>query len=212
MKKGILLFFISCLPSLVSAQWNAQLGVNVIPLIAKTLEVTSEFSHHPGYSLNVNAGYTFKTGFVGIPDYKIYDYISDRQTSGAFLKAGGRLYLRSLTGVQRRTNFFVGAAIIVSQYDQTALRRLVTPNGENTENYVDVSAKGVSFCPAFSIGFSRRIGEKFTFDWGLQKALVTRENDFIGTRRRNYQPGAGSGQSVFLSYFQGILSLKYSLN
>lgn len=211
MKRAILFLFACCLPSIVMAQWNAQLGVNVIPVIAKTLEITSEFSRHPGYSLNVHAGYTFKTGFVGIPDYKIYDYVSDRQTSGAFLKAGGRLYLRSLTGVERRTNFFIGGALIVSQYNQTALRRLVTSTGENTENYENVRSKGVSFCPSFSIGFSRRITNKFTIDWGLQKAFVNREHDFIGTRRRNYQPGAGSGQSVFSNYFQGILSLQYRL-
>ena len=50
---------------------NAQLGIYVIPVIAKTLEISSEFSHHPGYSLIINAGYTLKTGFTGIPDYKI---------------------------------------------------------------------------------------------------------------------------------------------
>jgi len=209
MKKRILFLFIFCLPSLSFAQWNAQLGVNVIPVIAKTLEISSEFSHHPGYSLTLNAGYTLKTGFTGIPDYKVYDYISERQTSGAFLKTGGRLYLQSLNGTQRRTNFFIGAALIISQYNQKALRRLTGPNYENTDNYVNVDSKGVSLCPAVSMGFSRRLSKKFTLDWGLQKAFLNRGDDFIGTKNRNYQPGAGSGQSIISEYFQGNLTLKY---
>jgi len=211
MKKCVLFLLICILPLSSFAQWSAQLGVNVIPVISKTLEVSSEFSTHPGYSLNFNAGYTFKTGFVGIPDYKVYDYISERKTSGAFLKAGGRLYLRSLTGTQRKTNFFLGAALIVSQYKQTALRRLTGPNFENTDNYVDVNSNGVTLCPAISMGFSSRLSENFSLDWGLQKAFVNRDSDLIGRKERNYQPGAGSGQSIIIGYLQGILTLKYKL-
>jgi hypothetical protein len=207
----IILKLILLLPVLGAAQWQSRIGLNVVPLVAKSLEVTSEFSHHPVYSLNFNAGYTFNTGYLPLFDIKFYDGVEKRRTSGAFAKAGGRVYPGSLNGRERRANFFVGAGLIVSEYKQKALKADLS-SGSLDLDYRPVSSKGVILCPSFSMGFTAKVAKKMYLDWGIQKAFVNREDDLIGKKYRNYQPGAGSGQVHSLTqYIQGILVLKYDL-
>jgi len=113
MRKLFLLLFLSIVfQSYCAAQWTRQLGFNVVPVIANSLELVSEFSRHPRYSLNFNAGYTFNTSHVGMIDHKVYDGLSQRKTSGAFAKAGGKLYLTGLNGKQRKTNFYLGLLLL----------------------------------------------------------------------------------------------------
>ena len=213
MRKLLLLLFLIIFHSNCSAQWTRQVGINVVPLIANSVEVVSEFNRHPGYSLNFNAGYTFHTGYVGMIDHKVYDGLSQRKTSGAFAKAGGKLYLTGLNGKQRKTNFYLGLHVIISQYKKTALKRAVDTNYQFTDEYTPLSSQGVAVNPAISFGFTRRITQNFILDWGLQKAFIAQKNDGFGTSLRNYYPGAGSGQSdPFIGYFQGILALKYRLH
>lgn len=194
------------------AQWKTSVGINIPPIIAKSAEISSEFRHHPGYSLNLNLGRTFKTSHIGLIDYKVYDGVSQRQTSGTFLKAGARLYPTSISGKQKRNHFFVGAFFVLSQYRQTALQREFS-DSEFTDTYTPVSRKGTVLFPAATIGFQHNLTRFLILDWGVQKSFVLRENNYLGRRDRNYQPGAGSAQSdPFIGYFQGILSLKYQFS
>ncbi|TLV03730.1 hypothetical protein [Dyadobacter luticola] len=202
-----LLLSMLILPAAAQAQWTRQIGINVVPLIARTLEVNSEFSDHPGYGLTLSAGHTFRTPHTGLINYDVYDGIDDRKTSGTFVKAGIKLNLNSITGTVQRTNFYIGTALILSQYRQTAMKRELDDVDRVT---FPVSTSGVTLCPAVSMGFTTKIGKHLIFDWGVQKAFVYREDDFIGTRARNYQPGAGAEQATpFVSYVQGMLSLRY---
>jgi len=155
-----LFFFVSALPSVTFAQWRADIGINVIPVIANSVEITSEFSRHPGYTFIFNLGYTIQSGHTGLVDHKVYDQISNRKSSGAFLKAGGRIYLASLNGQQRKSNFFVGAKIIVSQYHQTAVM-VPIDGGQNLEGETPVSSNGVIISPAISLGFTRKLSGNF---------------------------------------------------
>lgn len=200
------LFFFTSLIS--HAQWKTSVGINIPPIIAKSAEINSEFSRHPGYSLNFNLGYTFKTGHSGLIDYKVNDRISERRTSGAFFKAGARVYPTSISGKQKRNHFFLGAFLILSQYRQTALFEKL----EVSDTYIPVSSRGTALFPAATIGFQHHLTRFLILDWGLQKSFVLRENNYLGSRRRNYQPGAGSPQSdPFVGYFQGIIAFKYQL-
>ena len=213
MKKLLqLILLIISFPGVSIAQWKADIGVNVIPIIAKSVEITSEFKRHPGYSINVNLGYTFDTGHIGLADYKVYDFISNRKTSGAFLKAGGRLYLASLGGKKRQTDFFIGAQIIGSQYHQTAIREPID-GGQNYVGKSAFSANGVIISPAVSFGITREIYKKFLLECGIQKSFISYRDDYLGRSARNYQPGMGSGQSdPFIGYLQGIVAVRYRLN
>lgn len=198
------IFFLTTI--MARAQWKTSLGVNIPPIIAKSIEISSELSRHPGYSLNFNIGHTFKTGHVGLIDRKVYDRISERRTSGTFFKAGVRLYPTSMSGKQKRNHFFVGASLILSQYRQTALFEKL----EVSDTYVPISSKGVTLFPAATIGFQHNLTRFLILDWGVQKSFVIRENNYLGLKDRNYQPGAGSAQSdPFIGYFQGIIAFKY---
>ena len=193
MKTFLSLFFLSS--SLCHAQWKTSVGINIPPIIAKSAEISSEFSRHPAYSLNLNLGHTFKTGHTGLIDYKVYDGLSQRQTSGTFLKAGAKLYPASISGKQKRNHFFIGAYFILSQYRQTALKREQSEDLEFSNTYTPVSTKGTIIFPAATIGFQHNLTKSLTLDWGVQKSFVLRENNYLGRRDRNYQPGAGSAQS-----------------
>lgn len=195
------------------AQWKTSVGINLLPIIAKSAEISSEFSRHPGYSLNLHLGHTFKTGHTGLIDYDVYDGVSQRRTSGTFLKAGARLYPTSISGKQKRNHFFVGAYFILSQYRQTALQRELSQDSQFSDIYTPVSRKGSIIFPAGTIGFQHNLTRFLILDWGVQKSFVLRENNYLGRRGRNYQPGAGSAQSdPFIGYFQGIVSLKYKFS
>jgi hypothetical protein len=123
------------------AQWKTSVGINLPPIIAKSAEISSEFSRHPGYSLNLNLGHTFKTAHTGLIDYKVYDGVSQRRTSGTFLKAGAKLYPMSISRKQKRNQFFIGAYFILSQFRQTALQRELSEDLEFSNTYTPVSMK-----------------------------------------------------------------------
>lgn len=198
------LFFLTS--AISHAQWKTSVGIDIPPIIAKSAEITSEFRHHPGYSLNFNLGHTFKTGHVGLIDHKVDDRISERRTSGTFFKGGVRLYPTSISGKQKRNHFFVGASLVLSQYRQTALFEKL----EVSDTYIPISSKGVALFPAATIGFQHNLTRFLILDWGVQKSFVIREDNYLGRRDRNYQPGAGSAQSdPFIGYFQGIVAFKY---
>ena len=212
MKKLLQLVIFVSIPATSFAQWKADVGLNVIPLMARSVEISSELRRHPAYSLNFNVGYTFKSGHIGLADYKVYDFITKRRTSGGFLKAGGRIYLTGLSGKERKTDFFVGAQVIVSQYHQTAIREPID-GGQNYVGRSAVSANGIIVSPAVSFGLARELSKKLSMDCGVQKSFVTDRDDYIGRSARNYQPGMGSGQSdPFIGYLQGILALRYRIN
>ncbi|GGN06149.1 hypothetical protein GCM10010967_46660 [Dyadobacter beijingensis] len=192
------------------AQWKTSLGVNIPPVIAKSVEISSELSRHPAYSLNFNIGHTFKTGHTGLIDRKVNDGIRERRTSGTFVKAGVRLYPTSTSGKKKRNHFFVGATLILSQYKQTALRQNLLNDTGGIDIRTPVSVKGTTLFPAATIGFQHNLTKFLILDWGVQKSFVFRENNYLGLKDRNYQPGAGSAQSdPFIGYFQGIVALKY---
>lgn len=211
MRLFLSLFFLSS--ALCHAQWKTSVGINIPPIVARSAEISSEFSRHPAYSFNLNLGHTFKTGHTGLIDYKVYDGVSQRRTSGTFLKAGTRLYPASISGKQKRNRFFIGAYFILSQYRQTALQQEQSEDLEFSDIYTPISRKGTTIFPAATIGFQHNLTKSVILDWGVQKSFVLRENNYLGRRNRNYQPGAGSAQSdPFFGYFQGILSLKYKFS
>lgn len=67
------LLLILLLPAWASAQWQRKAGVNPVPLIARSAEITTEFSYVKWYSLTADVGYTFNTGHVGMIHHAIWD-------------------------------------------------------------------------------------------------------------------------------------------
>lgn len=197
--------------SAAHAQWIGKAGINIIPAVASSAEVTSDFSNRSWYALTADVGYTFNTGYTGIYDDKVWDFHSRRRTSGLYGRLGGRLYTPGF-GPSREVRFYVNPLLVISGYRQTALR---SSYEDPEQPPVKVSASGTVLVPALRMGFTRPLSQKLSIDFGVQKALNPRRDDMIGSRSRNYQPGAGSGQNPpFIGsgqttrYLQGYLALK----
>lgn len=188
------------------AQWAGKAGINFIPLIYKSVEVTSEFSNRPWYALTGDVGYTFNTNQWSMFDPLVYDSHEGHRTSGFYSRLGARLYTPGF-GPSRKVRFYVNPLVVISNYRQTAFRM---PEEGTNQSPVKVSASGTVLIPALRIGFTRPVSEKLTIDFGMQKALNPERDDIIGLiRSRNYQPGTGSGQSTDrIGYLQGYLALK----
>ena len=174
--------------------------------------MTTEFGNR-WYALTADAGYTFNTGYTGIYDDKVWDFYSRRRTSGLYSRLGGRLYTPGF-GPSREVRFYVNPLLIISSYRQTALRSSDT---DPDQAPVKVSTSGRVLIPALRIGFTRPVSRKLSIDFGVQKALNPKRDDMMGSRLRNYQPGAGSHQNPLflegrhtraLGYLQGYLALK----
>ncbi len=200
-------------PPAAYAQWTGKAGINFIPVVASSAEVTSEFSNRPWYALTADAGYTFNTGYTGIFDDKVWDFHKRRRTSGLYGRLGGRLYTPGF-GPSREVRFYVNPLLVISGYRQTAFKSSEDPELPP----VKVSASGTVLIPALRIGFTRPVSRKLIIDFGVQKALNPKRDDMIGSWARNYQPGAGSGQNPpfigstqLMRYLQGYLALKMKL-
>jgi hypothetical protein len=117
-----------------------------------------------------------------------------------------------LSGKKRRNNLFVGAFLIFYQYKQTALKQDMLNNWQYSDSYTKVTASRVTGFPATTIGFTHQISYHITLEWGIQKSFFIRKDNYIGIKRQNYQPGAGSLQSdPFIGDQQGIASIRYRL-
>lgn len=198
---GIILFAAAA----AHAQWTGKAGVNFVPLVARSVEATAEISNRSWYALTADLGYTFNTGHIGMFDYRVYDFYEDRKTAGIYSRLGARWYTNGF-GPSKDVRFYVNPLLVISNYRQTALR--TSPEEQNLPP-VKVSASGTVLLPALRIGFTRSLSQKLSIDFGAQKALSPRRDDMFGTRMRNYQPGAGSGQSTpTVGYLQGYLALK----
>jgi hypothetical protein len=212
MKFFYLLVLIS--PGLAYAQWEKQVGINLIPAIGKSFEVNSELRKNTAYSLNLALGYTFDSRHAGILDRRIYDGVSDLETSGTFVKAGGKIYPFGFGGKSQQANLYVGGYAVISQYKQSAIEGVSPGSYWDPINPIGgkgpVSADGVILFPAATIGFTGKIGRKLMLDCGIQKSFVTGREDFIGKEFNNYQPGAGTPQrDSYIGYIQGVLALRY---
>ncbi|PKK36685.1 hypothetical protein BWI96_09905 [Siphonobacter sp. SORGH_AS_0500] len=208
MKKSLLtivLFF--SLANLSFAQWKTRLGANVLLLPLRTLEVTAEFQKHPAYSLTLHTGYVHRSGYAGLGGMKVNDMIDERCTSGWFGKVGGRLYPLSLTGNELATNFFIGAQVIASGYNQSGVRRDDMNNSSE-----DIKASGLLAGGALTGGLTFKLSKRFRLETGVQYGFQPWRDDYLGNIDKNYQPGFGisrAGKSV--RSIQGFIILSFLL-
>lgn len=210
----LLMIVLVTIPGVVSAQWQKRIGINLIPLAIRTIELTSEFTNHPAYALTFNAGYVYESAFDGLVKSKVYDGVSDRRTSGLFVKAGIRVYLLSLTGKEPAFNLFVGSQVIASQYRQRGVQSVIDPGFYVGGAPPDVALQvnGFLWGTALSGGATVRLSRKLAFDVGIQYGLQPTRTDYIGDRAFNYQPGFGiSRAGSTVTSVQGILTMKHRL-
>lgn len=216
MKKILLLtaFMIGLCLTSGSAQGQIRLGVNVLLLPLRTLEITGEFKKQPWYSVTLNAGYVHQSAYKGIGGVKLDDQIDDRSSSGWFGKAGGRLYLLSFTGNEPTVNLFLGAQFIAASYNQSGIQQTDRfENGTIVSSFSKVNSRGLIAGGALTGGLTFKLSKRFQLDPGIQYSFVPRRDDYVGYTGFNYQPGFGvtNRGGRYRKSIQGLLVLSYSL-
>ncbi len=218
MRKIYLLVLLSLVYTKGSAQWSTKVGVNLLPLTVRSLEITSEFNKDPHFALTVNAGYVHNTSYEGILGSKVGDGVSSRSTSGSFYKVGGRYYFMGSRARQPKVNIFAGALFIGSHYSKIAY----------IEDYiaqtrpVKSSKSGFSWGPAVTAGLTFHVNNRLSVDTGIQYSFVKDSKQNIGRKDFNYEPGFGASKSLLLlpafpplaiiaTNAQAIVVLKYKL-
>lgn len=218
------LYFLSllCLLKIKSfAQWETQVGVNLLPITIGSYEISAELSHNPQLAIVANAGYLHKTGFEVLWDDKVGDNVKNRRTSGAFYKMGVRYYFVRSTAQPRKVKSFVGAMLIGSHYSKTADTTDFNAHWTGDLIYAKTSRKGFSWGPAISFGLNFRLSSRFSLDIGTQNSYMINDDDWIGRKNRNYEPGFGVRTSALPTIFrhrkffptnnQVIIALKFKL-
>lgn len=204
------------------AQWETQIGVNLLPLTVRSFEISSEFSRNPHLAITAQAGYLHKTGFTVIWDDKVGDGVGNRRTSGAFYKIGARYYFLKSTVKPRKVTPFIGAMLIGSHYAKTADSSYYSTPLTGERIYTKISRKGFSWGPSMTIGLSFRLSNRLSLDGGMQYSYMINNDDWIGSKARNYEPGFGIRtvgliptsyrQRKFLpTNNQAIVTLKYKI-
>jgi hypothetical protein len=210
MKRIQLLAFFSVLLSIEGrAQWQKQVGINVVPLLAQSLEATSEFSHTAWYSLSLDVGYTYRSRYKGIGYREFHDGHNNRTTSGVYARFGPRFYTPGF-GPSKKVRFYVNPLLVFSSYRQQADFVSDVMDQKNTS---PVSARGAVLIPALRVGLSRPVSKRMVIDFGAQKARKPGRDDLFGSPARNYQPGTGAGERFFFNrpYLQGYFALKWRI-
>jgi outer membrane protein W len=216
MKKIYLIFLLSVLYGSATAQWEKRIGVNLLPLTVRSLEITSEFSPKSCFAFTVNAGYVNNTAYEGLSGSKVGDGVTERKTSGTFYKIGARYYFRRYADIPPKVNIFAGALLIGSHYAKTAYRDdFIKQTGPQK-----VSKSGFSWGPALTAGLTFRISRSIQLDTGIQYGFLSKADRNIGRGDFNYEPGFGASKTPLLIPFipplallatnsQAILALKY---
>jgi hypothetical protein len=217
MKKVCLLLILSALGNDTMAQWSTRIGMNLLPITVRSLELNTEFGPKSCFAFTTNIGYVDKTSYEGLSGSKVWDGVTERKTSGFFYKAGARYYFRSYAATAPKVNIFAGALLIGSHYFKTAYRDDFTETGP-----IKVSKSGFSWGPALVAGLTFRINSHVQMDTGVQFGFLPKADRNIGRGSFNYEPGFGASKTPLLIPFvpplamvatnsQVILSVKYQL-
>jgi outer membrane protein W len=218
MKKIYLLLLLLAIYGNAAAQWEKRIGVNLLPLTVRSLEITSEFSPKSCFAFTLNAGYVNNTAYEGLSGSKVGDGVTERKTSGIFYKAGARYYFRSYADVPPKVNIFAGLLLIGSNYSKTAYQDdYVTQTGPEK-----VTKSGFSWGPALTAGLTFRINRRIHLDAGVQYGFLPKADRNIGIQSFNYEPGFGASKTPLLIPFipplailatnsQLIMAVKYQL-
>jgi hypothetical protein len=166
-------------------------GVNFAPVLNGSFEAIGELSFRNKLSATLGLGYTFDEGLL----------TGRIQASGAYFKAGARMYIFNSLMRRRLANIdlFLGASFIGSRYSRDRARYVLV---DQTWRPLYYRETGLVAGAGITTGVTLRAGKKTEVDLGLQIPWV-----FEGQRMPyRYIPGFGD-----YGFVQGIFGLKYRL-
>lgn len=193
-----------CLLSLTTfaQRWERHLGLNVGPLLSRSLEVTYELTtpdRNGAVFFNVGNAFNARISNPDAPSGP-GPYLVETRTSGMFGKIGGKVYVNPY----QRIRFFGGIELIAARYGSTRLSEFIPdfpPYGGMVGEYPQrgwVAAFGGAL--GVNTQFYRRLG----IDAGVQMSKPISETD-----KTFFFPGVGATKVAVP--VQAILSLKYRL-
>lgn len=195
--------------------WNHDIGINLLQILATTIDLTYEFSNNPRYTMIVNPGYTINyansfdfIGFFLTPHYKCgNDGYSMKNQSGGFIKIGMKFNFRNKT--EKKNYFYLGAFMTNSLINEKAEYE----NWDIPNSQVEyLNHKIFIFGLTGAVGYNFRISNKLNSDFGIHISMPSKDyDDLYGYS--NYIPGMGymetcGNEKIFPLI---VLNLKYKL-
>jgi hypothetical protein len=176
-----------------SAQrWESRIGLNLLPLVARTLEVRAALHPTPAWALTLDVGGTLGSRFQGLSLSKVGDDVSGkRRTSGAYLRAGGKVYWKRLANPVAPVSFLTGLSVVASAYRAVARVQdwsTLPPDPAREETR---TSRGFLWGLGLTGGLAWDLNRRFSHEIGVQYCLHPPRTDYFGLAYRNYQPGMG---------------------
>jgi hypothetical protein len=193
---------------------NREVGMNVLQLLATTVDLGYEINNHPRYTLVVNGGLTVNHvygpdlfGFILSPMTKCTRYTMKNQ-SGGFVKGGMKYNLRS--SLEKNNYFFVGAYLTNALvYEKAEHEKLVESylyyyyEPEMLDHVVNI------FGLTGAVGYNFRFSKRLNSDLGVHISRASNQYHHL-YGGPHYIPGMGyyDGGRIFPMM---VWNLKYRL-
>lgn len=175
---------------------NLTLGINLPPIIGKTLDLKVETNPNSHFTNQLAIGYMQDNKLEG-SYYKICDFTENWNNSGAFISFGLRYNTRKNL---EKSTFFIGIKIIGGYFDQTA-------DTWDRDNIHRTNIRRTGFFGAIGVesGLTLKIKQKFSIDFGLQYSYPFYTDEQVSSFF-SVLPGVGA-----IGNLQGILIPKFIL-
>ncbi|MVM38246.1 hypothetical protein GO730_12800 [Spirosoma sp. HMF3257] len=203
-----------CYTITVAQQWQGQIGINLAALPGRSFELATAWSPNLNrWAFTFNAGYTYQNHANRIPSGYVCDCgFSALNTSGAFVKVGGRVDAIRSIKPQARIGLPIGIILIGSQYQQEGTIRSIA-GGQ--DRYSTQSAQGFILSGGLTAALNIRLAARWNVDLGIQKFIGFKKRDdyLLFANYMTYQPGIGlTNWKNFRPGLQGIVTVNYRLN
>lgn len=170
---------------------NTALGINLPPIIGKTIDLKIETNPNSHLTTQLAIGYMQDNKLIGTI-YKVGDFTKNWNNAGAFVSLGLRYNTRNNF---EKSTLFIGTKVIGGYFDQTA----DSSGGGKIHRTGFFSAIGIES------GLTLKIQQRFSIDFGFQYSYPFYK-DRQASELFSVLPGIGS-----IGDLQGILTLKYLL-
>jgi hypothetical protein len=180
---------------------SPQIGLNVVPLFDKTVEVNATVLRTPGYEIFLHGGYSFPKLYQ-TNQHELNDRYWEGKAGGAYLKLGARAYWNE-TGKFR---IYLGPQLTAGYLNQagkstTVVYCIIGPcprlerEGKNRQNFLS---------GGITTGVTTNLTPRLTLDLGIQaNTYVFEKPDLLNNTV--YVPGVGRKP------VQGVASIQYTL-
>lgn len=186
---------------LFAQRLSPQIGLNVVPLFDKTVELNATWTNSPEYDFYFQGGYTFPRNYLKNKNDFEWQYWEGK-SSGAYLRVGGRAFLNS----NRKFRMFLGVQFTESYFKQSGTKyHVIECFMAPCYPLESAAAKKTNMLSAgITGGFRTNLASCLSLDLGIQaNTYVFGKPDLLNNTV--YVPGVGRKP------VQGVASIQYTL-